>query len=361
MTPAYAKSNLQSTRQFRPLRWGLGIVLAYYAAALCADFLAPYDYRAQMRQEPFAPPTTIHFRDLQGGWHWRPFIYAQRLSDPLTRGYTEDRSRAYPLELFAPGYAYKFLGVFQTNHHLFGVVGAASLQQTPRLHLLGTDEVGRDRWSRLLMAARFSLLTGPLGTLCTGLLGILLGCVAGYAGGWIEAVLMRVTDAVLALPSLVLILAARAAFPLELPTARAAILLIGIFTVLGWAEMARLARGLVLELRQREFVLAAVSLGASPARVLWRHVLPNAARPLLVQLLLLLPVLLLAETSLSFLGVGLQEPEASWGSMLATAADVSLLQQGQAGVLLAPAWAIMGFVLGVRLLAGGLSEATPRQ
>lgn len=356
MTRAYAKPKQLSRRPFRQLHWGLVIVLVYYAAALCADFLAPYDYRAQVRQEPFAPPTTIHFRDTQGSWHWRPFIYAQHLRDPLTRSYAEDTSRAYPLALFAPGYAYKFLGVFQTKRHLFGVISTDGSQDAPRLHLLGTDEVGRDRWSRLLIATRFSLLTGPLGTLCAGLLGVLLGCVAGYAGGWLEAVLMRLTDAVLALPSLVLILAARAAFPLELPAARAAMLLIGIFTVLGWAEMARLARGLVLELRQREFVLAAISLGASPARVLWRHVLPNAARPLLVQLLLLLPVFLLAETSLSFLGVGLQEPEASWGGMLATVADVNLLQQGQAGVLLTPAWAIMGFVLGVRLLANGLSE-----
>jgi peptide/nickel transport system permease protein len=351
MIPAYAKS----TRLPRRWRWGLGIVLAYYAAALCADFLAPYDYRAQARREPFAPPTAIHFQDTQGGWHWRPFIYAQRLSDPLARSYAEDKSRAFPLELFAQGYTYNFLGLFPTSRHLFGVRGAA-LEEPPRWHLLGTDEVGRDRWSRLLMAARFSLFTGPLGTLCAGLLGVLLGCVAGSAGGWIEAVLMRVADAVLALPSLVLILAARAAFPLELPASRAALLLIGIFTVLGWAEMARLARGLVLELRQREFVLAAVSLGASPGRVLWRHVLPNAARPLLVQLLLLLPVFLLAETALSFLGIGLQEPEASWGGMLAAAADVSLLQQAQAWVLLAPAWAIAVFVLGVRLLAGGLAE-----
>jgi peptide/nickel transport system permease protein len=360
MTLVYAKSTAPGVRHRSQWHYGLIIVLAYYAAALCADFLAPYDYRAQVRQEPFAPSTTIHFRDPQGGWHWRPFIYAQRLRDPLTRSYGEDTQRAYPLELFAPGYAYNFFGVWQTNRHLFSV-RRSGLEETPRLHLLGTDEVGRDRWSRLLVAARFSLLTGPLGTLCAGLLGVLLGCVAGYAGGWIEAALMRLTDAVLALPSLVLILAARAAFPLELPTARAALLLVGIFTVLGWAEMARLARGLVLELRQREFVLAAISLGASPVRVLWRHLLPNAARPLLVQLLLLLPVFLLAETSLSFLGVGLQEPEASWGGMLAAAADVSLLQQAQAWVLLAPAWAIMGFVLGVRLLAGGLSATTREQ
>ena len=360
MIPAYAKTRLPGASSRRQLRWGLGIVLLCYAAALGADFLAPYEARAQARREPLAPPTAIHFRDLQGRWHWRPFIYAQQLQDPLTRQYTEDTRQAYALELWAPGYAYTLFGLFSSQRHLLGVRGDAA-GAVPRLNLLGTDEVGRDRWSRLLLAARFSLLIGPLGTLGAGLLGVLLGSLAGYAGGWLESVLMRLADAVLALPSLVLILAARAAFPPALPAARATLLLIGIFTVLGWAEMARLARGLVLALRQREFVLAAVSLGASPGRVLWRHMLPNVARPLLVQLLLLLPVFLLAETALSFLGVGLQEPAASWGGMLSAAADVSLLQQAQAGVLLAPAWAIGFFVLGVRLLAEGLAEAAPEQ
>src|SRR5262249_20787034 len=145
----------------------------------------------------------------------------------------------------------------------------------------------------------------------------------GRAGRWLDAVLMRGADVMLALPTLVLILAVRATYPPELPPERASSMMITILVALGWAEMARLVYGLVLELRERDFIYAAMSLGSSPARVLFRHILPNAARPLLAQVLLILPAFLLAEISLSYLGVGLQEPEPSWGNMLTSATDLT--------------------------------------
>jgi peptide/nickel transport system permease protein len=344
---------------------GLLILCLFYLTAIFADLLAPYDYRAQSRGEPLAPPTAIHFRDPQGRFSVRPFIYARRLTDPLERRYEELPESAFPLELFARGYQHKLFGVWPTDRHLFGVRGgtqeaASGVQEattaTPRLNLLGTDALGRDRLSRLLRASRFSLVVGPLGTICASLLGIILGCIAGYARSRLaEALLMRAADVMMSLPVLVLILAARAAFPLELPPMRAALLLISIFLAVGWAEMARLARGLVVALRRREFVLAAESIGLTQTRILFRHILPNALRPLVVQVTLMLPAFLLAETALSFLGVGLQEPEASWGNMLAAAADPTLLAQ-QPLVLLSPAFAIFLFVLGVRLLSDGLKS-----
>ena len=205
-----------------------------------------------------------------------------------------------------------------------------------------------------MIATRFSLLVAPLGTVLAGALGILIGLIAGYAGSWLDAALMRAADVMMALPALILILAVRAAFPLELPPTRAAMLLITIFVVLGWAEIARLTRGLTLELRQREFVLAAVSLGCSPSRVLFRHILPNAVRPLMTQAFLMLPAFLLSETALSFLGVGLQEPEASWGNLLTEATNITLLERSDLWPVLAPAFAITIFVLGTRLLGKGL-------
>jgi|GEM_PF-199479 len=343
---------------------GLTILCLFYLTAIFADFLAPYDYRVQSRGEPLAPPTAIHFRDHEGRLSVRPFIYARRLVDPLERRYEEQRVRAFPLELFARGYRHKLFGVWSTDRHLFGVravaqeasSGALEASSPPRLNLLGTDALGRDRLSRLLHASRFSLVVGPLGTICASLLGIILGCMAGYARSRLaEALLMRAADVMMSLPVLVLILAARAAFPLELPPMRAALLLISIFLAVGWAEMARLARGLVVALRRREFVLAAESIGLTQTRILFRHILPNALRPLVVQVTLMLPAFLLAETALSFLGVGLQEPEASWGNMLAAAADPTLLAQ-QPLVLLSPAFAIFLFVLGVRLLSDGLKS-----
>ncbi|HYY55785.1 MAG TPA: ABC transporter permease [Pyrinomonadaceae bacterium] len=331
---------------------GLFIVCMFYGMAIFAGTLAPYDYRAQSRREPLAPPTVIRFRDAEGRWHMRPFIYARRLVDPLARRYEEQTGRAYAIELFTRGHPYRLFGVWPTDLHLFGVRDGGEAG-APRINLLGTDALGRDRWSRLLIASRFSLFVGPAGTLAASALGVLLGCIAGYARRSAGAVLMRAADVMMALPVLVLILAARAAFPLELPPARAALLLILIFLAVGWAEMARLTRGLVIALRRREFVLAAESMGLSQTRILFRHILPNASPALVVQVTLMLPAFLLAETALSFLGVGLQEPEASWGSMLAAAADPSLLEE-HAFVLLSPAFAIFLFVLGARLLSDGL-------
>lgn len=362
---------------------GLSIIATFYLAAALADFVAPYDYREQSRAETFAPPTSLHFFDAAGYPHARPFVHPRRIADPLTRAYAEDTTRVYPLALFARGYTYKLLGLFATDRHLFGVaaenvagekIGAGenldqrpsqtfpprATTQTPpslpRLHLLGTDRLGRDRFSQLLAAARFSLAVAPVGTLFAAALGVLVGCLAGYAGRKVDAVLMRAADAMMALPDLVLILAARAALPIELPAARAAAFLIVIFVVVGWAEMSRLVRGLVLELREREYVTAARALGMRESRVLFRHILPNASRAILVQLSLMLPAFLLAETALSYLGVGVQEPEVSWGTMLAEASDLARLRE-QPLVLLSPALAIFLFVLAVRLLTNGLRRS----
>lgn len=352
-------------------RAGVGgaIVCAFYAVALLADFLAPNDFREQSRREPSAPPTVVRLRDAEGRWHARPFVYAQRLTDPLQRVYAEDTDARRELELFARGYRYKLFGLFETDRHLLGlraaagaegggatgtgVAGGAGGAGGARLYLLGTDELGRDRFARLVRASRFTLVVGPLGTLLASLVGVALGCAAGYGGRALDSVLMRAADTMMALPSLVIIIAARAAFPLELPPVRAASLLVGLFVVTGWAEMARLARGLILALRGREFVTAAESLGLPRWRVLVRHILPNAAGPLLVQATLMLPAFLLAETALSFLGVGVQEPEPSWGNMLAAAGDISLLRRAPF-LLLAPAFCIFLFVLGTRLLGDGL-------
>jgi peptide/nickel transport system permease protein len=322
--------------------------------AVFADLLAPYDYSSLSRREPLAPPTTIRFRDAQGRWHARPFVYARQLLDPATQRYEEITDRAYPLELFARGYSYEFLWLFPTDLHLFGTRAEAGVE-APRVYLLGADKFGRDRLSRLLMATRYSLFIGPLGALLASALGVLIGALAGYVEGWMDAVLMRAADVMLALPTLVLILAVRATFPPGLPPADAIKLLLILFALLGWAEMARLARGLMRELRQREYVMAAVSLGCSPARVIVRHILPGAAMSLAARTLILLPDFLLAETTLSFLGAGLQDPEASWGKLL-TDVDSKLFKRGHILAELSPALAIALFVLGARLVGDGLGN-----
>jgi peptide/nickel transport system permease protein len=237
---------------------------------------------------------------------------------------------------------------------LFGGTSRDHLIQPdgPRVHLLGTDQLGRDRFSRLMSEIRFSLLVSPIGTVLACLIGITFGAVSGYAGRAVDAVMMGIADTVISLPTLILILAARAAFPLELPPVTAATLLISIFALTGWAEMARLARGQVVAVKQREYIVAARSIGLTETRILWRHILPNIAGPLITQATLILPAFFLAEVALSFLGVGLQEPEPSLGNMLTAASDITQLGR-QPLVMLSPAIVIFLFVLGTRLLSHG--------
>lgn len=329
-------------------------VLFLFVTIFC-DLLAPYDYRQQSRGEPSAPASTIRFRDADGRVHLRPFIYSRKLTDPLRLIYVEDTSQAFPIEFFVRGSSYQLAETFETDIHLFGVGG----ENAPRLNLLGTDSLGRDRFSRLMHAVRFSLIVCSLGVILASLIGILIGIISGYSSRFVDTTLMGATDAMLALPALILILAARAAFPLELPPMRAAFLLLLIFAVTGWAEMARLTRGLVISVRQREFVTAAIATGVTEARILFRHILPNIARPLVIQALLMLPAFLLAEIALSYLGVGVQEPEASLGNMLTAASDLNLLRSQPFSVL-SPAIAIFIFVLGIHLLSESRSTRDTR-
>ncbi len=335
-------------RRRKTLIAGIALVSAFYFIAIFADFLAPYDYREQARHEPSAPPSSMRFRDDQGVWHFRPFVYANRLADPRDMRYEEDTSHRYPVTLFPQGHTYSLFGLIESNTHLFGV-DAAGVDDAPRILVLGTDQLGRDRFSRLLYAIRFSLLVSPIGTLLACLIGVLFGAVSGYATRTLDSFMMGIADTMISLPTLILILAARAAFPLVLPPLTAAALLIMIFGLTGWAEMARLTRGLVVSMRDREFVIAARSTGLTEPRILWRHILPNIASPLLIQATLMLPVFLLAEIALSFLGVGLQEPEPSLGNMLSVAADITLIRNSPM-IILSPAVAIFLFVFGVRLV-----------
>ena len=315
------------------------IVGAFIAAAFFADFLAPYDYREQSRAEPSAPPSSI--RMTFGG----PWVRKRTLVDPLRSTYVYDDSLAYPVKYFVRGSSYSFFGI-QTDLHLFGVTG---IEDAPRINLLGTDSVGRDRFSHLLHAIRFSLVVCSIGVLLACLIGIVIGVISGYSTGGVDTFLMGATDAMLALPALILILAARAAFPLELPAMRAASLLLLIFALTGWAEIARLARGQVRAVRQREFVTAAVATGVTQTRILFRHILPNIAGPLVTQAILMLPTFLLAEVALSYFGVGVQEPEASLGNILTAASDLNQLRS-QPVALLSPAIVIFVFVIAIRLI-----------
>lgn len=276
-------------------------LLAVYVLAAAADFVAPFHYETQHRSLPYAPPSKIHFVDAEGRFHLRPFIHHRVPGAGGT--YTEDRSRRLPLRLLVTDR--------EGGRRLFGV-GAPG-----HLFLLGSDHLGRDLFSRWLYGARASLFAGLLAGLTAVGLGLAVGAVAGFFGGWIDEILMRLAELFMALPWIYLLIAARAFLPLEVSPARAMTLVVALIGLVGWPAPARLVRGVVLSARQRDYVLAARGFGASNLHLLRVHVLPQALPVALTQLALKVPGFILAEVTLSFLGLGVAEPVPSWGNLLA--------------------------------------------
>jgi peptide/nickel transport system permease protein len=321
----------------RKLRWILGFLAVLHGAVLLAAFLAPYHFAEQHRDFPFAPPTRLHWIDPAGQFHLRPFVYRIR-QDLNTASYEEDRTHFYPLQFFQQG---KLLGVPQP-----GVI-----------FLLGSDGYGRDVLSRVLYGGRVSLFTGLAAAFLSLGLGLVFGLTAGFYSGWPDQILMRSGELFLALPWLYLLLAARAFLPLHIDTVQAFLLLAGIIGTVGWVRPARLIRGVVLSARERGFVLAARGFGASDGYLIRRHILPLTFSVVVTQATLLIPQYILAEVTLSFLGLGVGEPVPSWGNMLAEARQYHTLVSH--AWMLAPGLAIVPILLGYLLAADTLLEEAP--
>jgi peptide/nickel transport system permease protein len=292
---------------------------ALHLFVILPGFFAPYDYAAQDRELPFVPPSHLHFVDSTGGFHIRPFVYAWREA-PEGRGvYEEDRTQIYRVRFFTTGSPYAVIGGWTSQLHLFGV------DEPGHIFLFGTDDFGRDEFSRMLYGGRISLFAGLFGATAALLAGGLLGVLSGYYGKWIDAVVMRLVELFLALPWLYLLFAVRAVLPLRIKTTDAFLLLVGVVGLVGWARPARLIRGIVLSAKERNFVLAARAMGASDLHILRKHVLPQTYGTLLTMAALLVPQFILAEVTLSFLGLGVGEPMPSWGNLLAELQKYSVL------------------------------------
>ena len=274
-----------------------GTLAAVHAAAALAGFLSPYDPGEQNRALPYAPPTALHFVDETGRFHVRPFVYPLDEAAADEGRYEEDRRRPAPVRFFV-------------NGRLFGV------EEPARIFLLGTDAFGRDLLSRLLHGARISLAAGLLAAAVSLGFGWVLGCLAGFYGRWVDAVIMRGAEMFLALPWLYLLFAVRAVLPLHVSAAEAFLMIVLVIGLVDWARPARLVRGIVLSARERSYVLAARGFGASDLYLLRRHVAPQTYGVVLTQAALLVPQYILAEVTLSFLGLGVSEPAPSWGNML---------------------------------------------
>lgn len=293
------------------------------AVVLAAPMLAPYDPGRQFTGYQYAPPMRPHVIDDDGVWH-RPFAYAVRTVDPIERRYAEDRTRRVTTASREPWF------------------------------LLGSDALGRDVLSRVLVGAQLSLGVALLATLFALVIGGTLGAAAGYAGGWLDATLMRIADLVIVLPGIYVVLALRGVLPLVLTKTQVFIALVGVLALVGWPSAARGVRGIVLVERRSEYAEAARALGAGPWRVIARHLLPATRGFLAVQATVLVPAFIMSEATLSFVGLGFAAPTPSWGAMLYDAAAVRIA--ADAPWLLAPAAAI---VLTVFVLHSAASSRDP--
>lgn len=325
------------------------VLLVLHGIIAAAGFFAPYDPVAQDRDRPYLPPMRVHMMDARGHLHLRPFFYPLRLQAGSFDQYEEDTATPVPLKFFKHGAAYRLLGFVPSHLHLFGATGS-------RIYLLGTDTYGRDQLSRILYGGQVSLLAGLLGAGITLFLGALIGMAAGYFGGWRDELLMRIAELFLALPWLYLLFALRAFLPLAVSPLEAFLLVVIVIGMVGWTRPARLVRGVVLSVKERDFVRVARGFGASDIYLLRRHILPETASVLLTQAAILIPQFVLAEMTLSFLGLGVPEPMSSWGNLLSTLQQYNVLVSYWWMYL--PALAIVPFFLGYLSLASALQQRT---
>ena len=341
----------RSFRRHRAALVGLAVLALFYAAALFAEFIAPHD--PNQRNSGFIEARPQRVRIFHQGRLVRPFVYPLVKSvdlETLARIYTDDEGRRLPLRWFAPGDEYRLWNVIPARRHLFGV-GAGE-----RLFLFGTDKLGRDLLSRVIYATRVSLSIGLLGVAVSFVLGSLCGGLSGYLGGRTDVIIQRIIEFLLAIPKIPLWMALAAALPPGWDPVKLYFGMTLILSLVGWTQIARVVRGKIISLREEDYVAAARIAGARTGAILLRHLLPGFLSYLIVSLTLAVPQMILAETSLSFLGLGLQPPAISWGVLLQDAQAIrSIALQPW---LLIPGLFVVAAVLSFNFVGDGLRDAS---
>ncbi len=319
---------------------GLLILVVLYVMVGFADFIAPYGEQWSDRELANAPPTPVYLLNDSGGLTW-PYVqrYERRFdSANLEYSFLPIEGKTYPIQLWAQGESYHFLGFIPTKLHLLGVESPA------RLALLGNDMNGRDNFSRLLFGGQISLTIGFLSLLIAFPLGLIYGGFSGYFGGWVDNLMMRAAEVIMSIPSLYLLITLAAIIPSSLTSTQRFTMVVVILAFIGWAGFSRVIRGMVLAIKEQEFVEAGRAIGLNNFTLIVRHILPQTASYLVVALTLSVPGYILMESGLSFLGLGIVQPDASWGNMLKEAQSIP-------NVLYAP-WMLMpGLLIFLAVLA----------
>lgn len=334
-------------------RLGASLLLVFYITVMAAGFVAPYDPYVGQQDGALLPPTKIYWRDRAGesiGPHVYPTTQGPVNLETGDRALIVDRTRPSPLGLFVKGDPYKLFGVLPADIHLFGARGEG------KLNILGTDEQARDQFSRLVYGGQISLSIGLVGIAISFPLGMLIGGISGYFGGWADAVLMRMVEVLMTIPGIYLLVALAAVLPPGLTSTQRFLMIVAITSFISWAGLARVIRGQVLSIKEREFVQAAKVMGANPLSIIVRHVLPQTATYVIISATLSIPSFIVAESVLSLIGLGIQQPDPSWGNLLSSASNASILVL-QPWLVWPPALLIILTVLAFNLLGDGLRDA----
>jgi peptide/nickel transport system permease protein len=329
------------------------VIAGFYLAVLGADFLAYSEPNASEAQRSLMPPQRIYWFD---GWRFSPHVYALKGGrDPQTfkRVYRPDPTQKIPIRFFAKGFEYRFLGLIPMSRHLIGVDQGLDASQT--IFVLGTDVQGRDLWSRLMYGTRISLTIGLLGVTMSLVLGVLLGGLSGFYGGVADTIIQRVIEILRSIPTIPLWMGLAAALPREWTVLQVYFAITIIISLLGWTELARVVRGRFLAMREEDFVVSARLVGCTRMRTIFVHMVPSFMSHIIAATTLALPAMIISETALSFLGLGLRPPAISWGVLLQQAQNVQTVAISP--WLMLPAVPVIVAVMAFNFLGDGLRDA----
>jgi peptide/nickel transport system permease protein len=338
-------------RKHRLAMVGGPVIVALYLIVLFCEFLSPYLPTQRFPSYLDTRPHRIRFVRPGTGFSLQPYIYAldsERDPETFKRVFTEDTTEIHPIRFFVQGEPYEFWGLFETRLHLFGT------EDTP-IFVLGTDHLGRDLLTRAIYGSRISLSIGLVGVVLNFVLGLLLGGVSGYLGGVIDTIIQRIIDLLISIPTLPLWMGLAAALPRDWPPLRLYFGIVIVLSLVGWTGLARVVRGKLLALREEDFVMAARLAGANNLRIITSHLLPSFFSYIIVQLTMAIPGMILGETSLSFLGLGLQPPVVSWGVLLQGAQNIQSVAHYP--WQLSPVFFVVITVLMFNFLGDGLRDA----